>query len=122
MEKSKPEEQKKINTEEKLPLVVELIPGVADQGFIKAYESGNYSLDRTVDSVVNDLILGNHSIEDNVTIDRIKKELGGQMFIGKQDVKGKFVKDYIRVETTKDGAKYLYLPIRVVKPQEGGYW
>ncbi len=110
--------------QKQLSLVVELVPGAADNGHLTAYPFGEYNLDATVSSYVNDIMnRKDHTIEDQAILERIKHELNnGSIIVNEQRVPNEKIINLIRIEKTIDNStEYAYLPVRVVRPQEGGY-
>ncbi len=111
-----------VEEEEKLlPLVVEIMPGHAAEGLIDIYEPGSYtakSLRKLCDKTLN---RKNLSIEERLIAEEIKRQLeGGRLLCRGRDTDGTAV-EYAVVEETEAGEKYLYVPVRAIKPQEGGY-
>jgi hypothetical protein len=108
--------------EQVLPLVLEIIPGQAGEGLIDVYEPGSYegqSLRKLCDKT---LAKRNWSIEEQQIVEDIFRQLGG----GRLLCRGRQIEDtvleYTVVEETEAGEKYLYVPIRAIKPQEGGFY
>jgi hypothetical protein len=106
--------------EQVLPLVLELLPGQAGEGLIEVYEPGSYevpSLRRLCDKL---LARTNWSVEELQVLEDIRRQLDG----GRLLCRGRSVDDppldYAVVEETEAGERYLYVPVRVIKPQEGG--
>jgi hypothetical protein len=119
--------KKELQTDESeklLPLVLEIIPGHAAEGLIDIYEPGSYaakSLKKLCDKTLNKK---NLSIEEQLIVEDIKRQLeGGKLLSRGQEIEGTAL-EYAVSEETEAGEKYLYVPIRAIKPQEGGrgYW
>jgi hypothetical protein len=103
-----------------LPLVIEIIPGQASEGLIDIYEPGTYE-DRPLRELI-DRTLGKEdwSIEEKQILEDINRQLrGGKILWRGQEVKHMALAHAI-VEQTEEGEKYLYVPVRVIRPQEGG--
>jgi hypothetical protein len=103
-----------------LPLVVELIPGQAAEGLIDVYEPGSYegkTLRKLCDSTLSKK---KWTIEEQLVIEDINRQLdGGKLLCRGQEIEGVAL-EYAVAEQTEAGEKYLYVPVRAVKPQEGG--
>jgi hypothetical protein len=105
-----------------LPLVLEIMPGHAAEGLIDIYEPGSYegkSLRKLCDRTLNKK---KWSIEEQLIVEDIDRQLeGGKLLCRAQEIEGTAL-EYAVSEQTEAGEKYLYIPIRVIKPQEGGSW
>ncbi len=103
-----------------LPLVVEIIPGQAAEGLIDIFEPGTYegrTLRKLCDSTLNRREL---TIEEQIIMEDINRQLqGGKLLCRGREIEGSAT-DYAVSEQTEAGEEYLYVPIRVIKPQEGG--
>ena len=105
-----------------LPLIVEIIPGHAAEGLIDIYEPGSYEgrtlrklCERTLDKK-------RWSIEEQLIIEDITRQLqGGKLLCSGHEIEGTAL-EYAVTEQTEAGEKYLYVPVRAIKPQEGGIW
>lgn len=108
--------------EQVLPLVLEIIPGQAGEGLIDIFEPGSYegqSLWKLCEKTLNKK---NWSIEEQQVLEDIYRQLdGGRLLCRAQAIHGTAL-DYAVLEETEVGEKYLYVPIRAIKPQEGGRW
>ena len=104
-----------------LHLVVEIMPGHAAEGLIDIYEPGSYegkSLRKLCDRTLNKK---NLSIEEQLIVEDITRQLqGGKLLCRGQEIEGTAL-EYAVSEETEAGEKYLYVPVRAIKPQEGGY-
>ena len=104
-----------------LPLVVEIMPGHAAEGLIDIYEPGSYegkSLRKMCDRTLNKK---NLSIEERLIVEDITRQLeGGKLLCRGQEIEGTAL-EYAVSEETETGEKYLYVPVRAIKPQEGGF-
>jgi hypothetical protein len=103
-----------------LPLVVEIIPGQAAEGLIDIYEPGSYE-GRTLRKLC-DKTLGKSewTIEEQIIMEDINRQLqGGKLLCRGREIEDSAL-DYAVSEQTEAGEEYLYVPIRVIKPQEGG--
>ena len=107
-------------SEKLLPLVLEIIPGHAAEGLIDIYEPGAYegkSLRKLCDRTLNKK---KWSIEEQLIIEDVIRQLeGGKLLCRGQEIDGSAL-EYAVSEETEEGEKYLYVPIRAIKPQEGG--
>jgi hypothetical protein len=106
--------------EKLLPLVIEIIPGHAAEGLIDIYEPGSYAakpLRKLCDKTLNKK---NLSIEEQLIVEDIMRQLdGGKLLSRGHEIEGTAL-EYAVSEQTEAGEKYLYVPIRAIKPQEGG--
>lgn len=121
MKDKKPEEALQAEVLEKLlPLVLEIIPGQAGEGLIDICQPGNYegkSLRKLCDRALS---RKNWSIEEQQILEDILRQLdGGRLLCRGQGIDGTALA-YAVQEETEAGEKYLYIPIRAIKPQEGG--
>lgn len=106
--------------EQVLPLVLEIIPGQAGEGLIDIYEPGSY--ERQLLRTLCEKTLGkkNWSIEEQQILEDIKRQLdGGRLLCRGRPIEGT-VLDCAALEETEAGERYLYIPVRAIKPQEGG--
>lgn len=103
-----------------LPLVVEIIPGQAAEGLIEIFEPGSYEGESLQGLVDETLSKEDWSLEDQqILVDILRQLRGGKILWRGQEIHGD-VKDYTVIEKTDAGEEYLYVPVRVIKPQEGG--
>jgi hypothetical protein len=110
-----------IDEDEKLlPLVIEIIPGHAAEGLIDIYEPGSHegkSLRKLCDQTLSKK---NLTIEEQLIAEDVARQLeGGKLLCRGQEVEGTAL-EFAISEETEAGEKYLYVPIRAIKPQEGG--
>jgi len=106
--------------EQLLPLVVELIPGQAAEGLIEVLEPGSYDVPSLRKLCERLLARTNWSVEELQVLEDIRRQLdGGRLLCRGRPIDGSPL-DYALVEETEAGEKYLYVPVRVIKPQEGG--
>ena len=115
--------KKALETEELqqlLPLVVEIIPGQAAEGLIDVYEPGSYqgkTLRKLCDTTLSKK---KWTIEERLIVEDIRRQLdGGKLLCRGQEIEGAAL-EYAVSEQTEAGEKYLYVPIRAIRPQEGG--
>jgi len=106
--------------EQLLPLVLELIPGQAGEGLIDVHEPGSYE-DQSLRKLCERLLgRTNWSLEEQHVLEDVRRQLAG----GRLLCRGRYIDgaalDHAVVEETEAGEKYLYIPVRVIKPQEGG--
>jgi hypothetical protein len=106
--------------EQVLPLVLEIIPGQAGEGLIDVYEPESHEGQTLRKLCERTLGKKNWSIEEQLIIEDIHRQLDGGRFLcrGRQ-IDGAAL-DYAVLEETEAGEKYLYVPVRAIKPQEGG--
>ena len=106
--------------EQLLPLVIEVLPGQAGEGLVDIYQPGAYegkSLRILCESTLKKKDL---SIEEQLILEDINRQLDGGKFLSRgQEIDNRAL-DYAVIEKTEAGEKYLYVPIRAIKPQEGG--
>ncbi len=103
-----------------LPMVVEIIPGQAAEGLIDIFEPGSYE-GRTLRKLCeSSLSRREWTIEEQIIMEDINRQLqGGKLLCRGREIEGSAM-DYAVSEQTEAGEEYLYVPIRVIKPQEGG--
>jgi hypothetical protein len=103
-----------------LPLVVEIMPGQAAEGLIDIFEPGSYEGKTLRRLCERTLSKKTWTIEERLIIEDINRQLdGGKLLCRGQEIEGNAL-EYAVSEQTEAGEKYLYVPIRAVKPQEGG--
>ncbi len=108
--------------EQVLPLVLEVIPGQAGEGLIDIYEPGSYEGQSLRKLCEKTLSKKNWSIEEQQILEDINRQLnGGRLLCRGRQIEGTAM-EYGVVEETEAGEKYLYVPIRAIKPQEGGLY
>ena len=108
--------------EQVLPLVLEIIPGQAGEGLIDIYEPGSHEGQSLRKLCENTLGKKNWSIEEQQIVEDINRQLdGGRLLCRGRQIEGTAM-EYGMVEETEAGEKYLYVPIRAIKPQEGGLY
>ena len=116
--------RKALETEESpqlLPLVVEILPGQAAEGLIDIYEPGSYEGKTLRKLCDRTLSKKKWTIEEQLIIEDINRQLdGGKLLCRGQEIEGAAL-EYAVSEQTEAGEKYLYVPIRAIKPQEGGF-
>jgi len=106
--------------EQVLPLVLEIIPGQAGEGLIDIYEPGTYKEQSLRKLCEKTLSKKNWSIEEQQVLQDIRRQLDGSRLLcrGRQ-IEGTAL-DHAALEQTEAGERYLYVPVRAIKPQEGG--
>lgn len=111
----KPEERERV-----LSLVIEIMPGQAGEGLIEIYEPGRYE-DKELRKLCDQILSQKDwSIEESQILEEINRQLeGGKLLCRGREIDGR-ARDYAVVEQTEAGEQYLYIPIRAIKPQEGG--
>ncbi|UCD89427.1 MAG: hypothetical protein JSW04_13550 [Desulfobacterales bacterium] len=106
--------------EKLLPLVLEILPGHAAEGLIEIYEPGSYegkTLRKLCDQTLSKK---NLTIEEQLIAEDIARQLdGGKLLCRGQDIEGTAL-EFAISEETEAGEKYFYVPVRAIKPQEGG--
>jgi len=108
--------------EQVLPLVLEIIPGQAGEGLIDLYEPGSYEGQLLRKLCEKTLGKKNWSIEEQQILEDIYRQLdGGRLLCRGREIQGTAL-DFALLEETGAGEKYLYVPIRAIKPQEGGLY
>lgn len=113
-------EPKREELEQVLSLVLEIIPGQAGEGLIDIYEPGSYEGQPLRKLVDKTLAKKDWSIEELQVLEDIHRQLdGGKLLLQGKGFEGSAL-DHAVVEETEAGEKYLYVPIRAIKPQEGG--
>jgi hypothetical protein len=106
--------------EQVLPLVLELIPGQAGEGLIGIHEPGSYEALSLRTLCEKLLKRTNWSVEEQQVLEDIRRQLaGGRLLCRGRSVDGTAL-DHAVVEETEAGERYLYVPVRAIKPQEGG--
>ncbi len=112
----RPEERR-----EKLPLVLEILPGQAGEGLVVVHEPGSYE-HRSLQELCDDALKRqNLSIEEQAILEDINRQLdGGKLLFRGQEIKGGALECAV-IEETEAGERYCYVPIRAIKPQEGGF-
>jgi hypothetical protein len=103
-----------------LPLVVEIIPGQAAEGLVDIFEPGSYEGQTLRKLCSRTLSKKKWTIEERLIIEDINRQLqGGKLLCRGQEIEGTALA-YAVSEQTEAGEEYLYVPVRVIKPQEGG--
>ncbi len=106
--------------EKLLPLVLEVMPGHAAEGLIEIYEPGSYegkTLRKLCDQTLNKK---NLTIEEQLIAEDVARQLeGGKLLCRGQEIEGTAL-EFAVSEQTEAGEKYFYVPVRAIKPQEGG--
>ncbi|MBW1991039.1 MAG: hypothetical protein JRI59_02740 [Deltaproteobacteria bacterium] len=116
LEKAKRPEKRR----ERLPLVLEILPGQAAEGLVVVFEPGDYEHLSLKELAEDALSRRNLSIEEQMILEDIHRQLqGGKLLVRGREVQGSPLESAV-VEETEAGEKYLYVPIRAIKPQEGG--
>jgi hypothetical protein len=119
------ETQRALETEEAqqlLPLVIEVLPGQAGEGLVDIYQPGAYEgkpLRKLCESTLKKKDL---TIEEQLILEDINRQLDGGKFLSRGQEIDSTASEYAVIEETEAGEKYLYVPIRAIKPQEGGHY
>ena len=104
-----------------LPLVVEILPGQAAEGLVDIYEPGSYEGKTLRKLCDRTLSKKKWTIEEQLIIEDINRQLGGGKLLCRgQEIEGAAL-EYAVSEETEAGEKYLYVPVRAIRPQEGGF-
>jgi hypothetical protein len=115
----RPEDQPKKITRP-LPLVLEILPGQAGEGLVVVLEPGSYEDSTLRDLCHRALARTDFSIEERQILEDIQRQLqGGKLLCQGRDVDAP-AQNLGTVEETEAGEPYLYVPVRAIKPQEGG--
>ncbi|MGD9234179.1 MAG: hypothetical protein PVH67_09985 [Desulfobacterales bacterium] len=106
--------------EKLLPLVLEILPGHAAEGLIDIYEPGSYEAKSLRNLCKRTLSKKNLTLEEQLIAEDIARQLeGGKLLCRGQEIDGTAF-EFAVSEQTEAGEKYFYVPIRALKPQEGG--
>ena len=106
--------------EKLLPLVLEILPGHAAEGLIDIYEPGSYEVKSLRKLCDRTLRKKNLTIEEQLIAEDVARQLeGGKLLCRGQEIDGTAL-EFAISEQTEAGEKYFYVPIRAIKPQEGG--
>ena len=116
-----PKKALQLDESEKLqPLVLEIIPGHAAEGLIEIYEPGSYEGKTLRKLCDRTLSKKNLALEEQLIAEDIARQLdGGKLLCRGQDIEGTAL-EFAISEETEAGEKYFYVPVRAIKPQEGG--
>ena len=116
---AKPEEQPK-QLAKPLPLVLEIIPGQAGEGLVVVMEPGSYEGRALRELCRETLGRTDFSVEERQVLEDIQRQLqGGKLLCQGRDLEAP-AQTFGTVEETEAGEAYLYVPVRAIKPQEGG--
>ena len=103
-----------------LPLVLEILPGHAAEGLIDIYEPGSYEAKSLQNLCKRTLSKKSLTLEEQLIAEDIARQLeGGKLLCRGQEIDGTAL-EFAVSEQTEAGEKYFYVPIRAIKPQEGG--
>lgn len=103
-----------------LPLVIEIMPGQANEGLVDIYEPGSYDGKTLRELCEQSLQRDDLSIEDRQILWEIKRQLDGGKLLSRGKEIDLNVMSYAVAEETEAGERYFYVAIRAIKPQEGG--
>lgn len=104
-----------------LPLVLEIIPGQAGEGLVVVLKPGSYEGSTLRELCDQALSRTDFSIEERQILEDIQRQLqGGKLLCQGRDLDGP-PQLFASVEETEAGEDYLYVPVRAIKPQEGGF-
>ncbi len=113
-------EPQKEEQEKLLPLVIEIMPGQAGIGLIDVYQPGSYekkTLRELCDETLKKL---NWSVEEREVLEDIEQQLDGGVLLSGGKTIDREALHYAVQEITEAGEEYFYVPVRALKPQEGG--
>ena len=103
-----------------LPLVLEIIPGQAGEGLVVVMEPGSFEGSSLRELCHQALGRTDFSIEERQILEDIQRQLqGGKLLCQGRDLEAP-ARTFGTVEKTEAGEAYLYVPVRAIKPQEGG--
>lgn len=106
--------------EKLIPLVLEIMPGHAAEGLIDIYEPGSYEAKTLRNLCKRTLSKKNLTLEEQLIAEDIARQLeGGKLLCRGQEIEGTAL-EFAVSEQTEAGERYFYVPIRALKPQEGG--
>ncbi|MCG6980044.1 MAG: hypothetical protein LJE88_01410 [Deltaproteobacteria bacterium] len=117
------EPKKALKAEEEqqvLPLVIEIMPGQAGEGLVDIYQPGSYEGKSLRQLCQKTLDKKDLSIEEQLVLEDIQRQLKGGKFLSRGQDIDSMAQAYAVMEETEAGEKYLYIPVRAIKPQEGG--
>ena len=110
----------KDEAEKLIPLVLEIMPGHAAEGLIDIYEPGSYEAKTLRNLCKRTLSKKNLTLEEQLIAEDIARQLeGGKLLCRGQEIEGTAL-EFAVSEQTEAGERYFYVPIRALKPQEGG--
>ena len=107
-------------TKELLPLVIEIMPGQSGMGLIDIFQPGTYERKSLRELCNETLKKRDWSIEEREILENINKQLDGGILLSRGKTVDDSAMEYAEVEETEAGERYFYVPIRAIKPQEGG--
>ncbi len=106
--------------EKLLPLVLEILPGHAAEGLIDILNPAAYEAKSLRKLCNRTLSKKNLTIEEQLIAEDVARQLeGGKLLCRGQEIDGTAL-EFAVSEQTEAGEKYFYVPIRAIKPQEGG--
>jgi len=115
----RPEDQPE-KAQKPLPLVLEIIPGQAGEGLVVVMEPGSYEGSSLRELCDLALSRTDFSIEERQILEDIERQLqGGKLLCQGRDLDAP-AQAFATVEETAAGEAYCYVPVRAIKPQEGG--
>ena len=122
MKDVEPKKDLQIDEAEKLlPLVLEIMPGHAAEGLISIYEPGSYEGKTLRKLCDRTLSKKNLTVEEQLIAEDVARQLeGGKLLCRGQEIEGTAL-EFAVSEQTEAGEKYFYVPVRAIKPQEGGH-
>ena len=99
---------------------LKILPGHAVEGLIDIYEPGSYEAKSLRKLCQRTLSKKNLTIEEQLIAEDVARQLdGGKLLCRGQEIDGTAL-EFAVSEQTEAGEKYFYVPIRALKPQEGG--
>ncbi len=105
---------------ERLPLVLEILPGQAAEGLVAIFEAGEYEHADLAELCQQALERRDLSIEEQLVLEDIRRQLqGGKLLCRGREVSGPPLA-CASLEETEAGERYFYVAVRAIRPQEGG--
>lgn len=105
---------------ERLPLVLEILPGQAAEGLVAIFEAGEYEHADLAELCQQALERPDLSIEEQLVLEDIRRQLqGGKLLCRGRELPGSPLA-VASVEETEAGERYFYVAVRAIRPQEGG--
>lgn len=106
--------------EQTLPLVIEILPGQAGEGLLAIFEPGTYE-DKDLAELCQEMLARRDwSIEERQILEDIQRQLQGGVLLARGRNTQAPALQYAGIEASAEGESYFYVPVRAIKPQEGG--
>ncbi len=114
------EREEEKEQKEPLPLVIEILPGQSGVGLIDIFQPGAYER-KTLRELCEEILQKEDwSIEEKEILENINKQLDGGILLSRGKTVDNTAVEYANIEETEAGERYFYVPVRAIKPQEGG--